>query len=57
MVRMSFYEEACDVTTEWIEEYNSIRLQEAWNSPRPYQYATEKRPNFFHFRVVRKMGT
>ena len=57
MVTMSFYEEARDITTEWIEEYNDIRLKEAWDNPILYQYTTEKRPNFFHFRVARKMGT
>ena len=57
MVRISFYEEARDITTEWIEEHSDIHLQEAWDNPIPYQYATEKRPNFSHFRVARKMGT
>jgi putative transposase len=33
--------EAREITEEWIEEYNKLRLQEALDNLSPYQYTRE----------------
>ena len=49
MIGISLCEVGCDITAEWIEEYNDIRLQETWDNLVLYQYATEKGLTFSTF--------